>query len=292
MSVLAFPVLVVAFKPVIMMHGVGSGAGEMATIARLLNETHPGTIATSLALYENSPAAWDHDLKTQVAGVTDAIRKLVAADPALYADGYHMVCKSQGALTCRAVIESMDDHNVDTFVSLAGPQGGVYGPDFFASFEKRIPFLQNVTASAMWLVAYNFLGQKISVANIWRDPHHLDAYMKGNVFLPKYTTDSTAQMKANFVRLKKAVFCVGSGPSFDGGIEPWQSAVFGAAGADGVIRPMEDQDFYKSDTFGLRSLHESGRLNFTVVPNATHGSWTGDEAQITALVLPHIASYA
>ena len=55
-------------------------------------------------------------------GVKDAIRKLVAADPALYADGYHLVCKSQGALTCRCVIESMDDHKVDTFVSLAGPQ--------------------------------------------------------------------------------------------------------------------------------------------------------------------------
>ena len=58
--------VILAFKPVIMMHGVGSGASEMATIARLLSDTHPGTVATSLPLYENSPAAWDHDLETQV----------------------------------------------------------------------------------------------------------------------------------------------------------------------------------------------------------------------------------
>ena len=32
-----------AYKPVIMMHGVGSDAGEMATIARLLNEHSPVT---------------------------------------------------------------------------------------------------------------------------------------------------------------------------------------------------------------------------------------------------------
>ena len=37
-----------------------------------------------------------------------------------YANGYHMVCKSQGGLTCRVVIEEMNDHNVSTFISLAG----------------------------------------------------------------------------------------------------------------------------------------------------------------------------
>ena len=30
-------------------------------------------------------------------------------------------------------------------------------------------------------------------------------------------------MKANFIRLKQAVFCVGSGKPYDGGIEPWQT---------------------------------------------------------------------
>ena len=157
----------VVYKPVIMMHGVGDNHGEMATIARLLNETHPGTVATALPLYENSPASWDHSLQKQVDGVAAAIRKLVAGNPALYKDGYHMVCKSQGALTCRCVIESMDDHNVDTFVSLAGPQvafvgqartcfciyvffpapqDGVYGTAFFKQARTRHCTTQHGTA--------------------------------------------------------------------------------------------------------------------------------------------------
>lgn len=32
-----------------------------------------------------------------------------------------------GALLCRALIEHMSDHNVRVFVSLAGPQAGMFG---------------------------------------------------------------------------------------------------------------------------------------------------------------------
>ena len=213
-----------SYKPVIMMHGVGSGASEMQLIQTLLNSTHPGTIATSLPLYQGKPGSFDVDLNKQVEGVIAAIRKLVSDDPKAYANGYHLVCKSQGALTCRCVIESMNDHLVDTFVSLAGPQAGVFGTDFFKALKKYgLPnWLIKGGVNLLWLAAYNVLGQKISVANIWRDPHHLASYLKGNEFLPKFTSQATAAMKANFVRVNKTVFCVGSGPSYDGGIEPWQ----------------------------------------------------------------------
>ena len=278
-----------AYKPVIMMHGVGSGHTEMDTVARLLNESHPGTVATSLPLFENSPSAWDHSLQEQVDGVSAAIRALVSADPELYQDGYHMVCKSQGALTCRCVIESMADHNVDTFVSLAGPQHGVFGSAFFEGLKKLgLPaWLEQTTADAMWLVAYNFLGQSISDANMWRDPRHLSDYLKGNVFLPKFTEHATPAMKANFARLKRAVFCVGSGPSYDGGIEPWQSGAWGSWDSSGRMINMTAQGFYSQDTFGLRTLDESGRLNLTIVPGASHGDWTGNEDLIKKHVLPH-----
>ena len=63
-------------------------------------------------------------LKTQVQAVIAAIRGLISADPSRYSDGYNLVCKSQGALICRCVIEEMDDHKVDVFISLAGPQAG------------------------------------------------------------------------------------------------------------------------------------------------------------------------
>ena len=243
-------------------------------------------VATTLPLYEND-ASFLTPLKKQVAGVADAIRALVAANATLYGDGYHLVCKSQGGLICRCVLEAMADHAVDTFVSLAGPQMGVYGTDFFNSI--KVPLLENATADTMWRIAYTTLGQDlISDANMWRDPKHLPQYYEYDKFLPGYTDNATAAMKANFVRLKSAVFCVGSGDPYDGGIEPYQTAIFGFVDATGAITPMEQQPVYQSDTFGLQTLDESGRLNLTVVPGARHADWTGNEDLITTWVLPHL----
>lgn len=281
-----------SFKPVIMMHGVGSDHGEMLTIKALAESLHPGTVATSLPLFEGKVASLV-PLKLQVAGVVKRIRAMVRANESLYKDGWNMVCKSQGGLTCRCVLEEMDDHRVDTFVSLAGPQMGVYGADFFASADIP-PVLQNLTADEVWRVAYTTLIQDtVSVAGIWRDPNHNAQFVAGNAFLPLYnglrTPQATlARYKNNFLRLNKTVFCVGSGPEYDGGIEPWQSGAWGYADASGQFSPMEQQVEYVKDLFGLKTLHESGRLVTTVVPGMKHADWTSNKTLITEQVIVHL----
>ena len=259
----------------------------MDTLVKVIEAEHPGTIATSLPLYGDD-ASFLNPLDKQVKGVSKAIREMVAKNQTLYGDGYNMVCKSQGGLICRCLIEAMEDHLVDTFVSLAGPQMGVFGPDFFDGI--KVPGIENVTAKNGWRIAYTTLSQDtISDFNMWRDPYHLEEFYKYDKFLPGFTDNATAAMKANFVRLKKAVFCVGSGSSYDGGIEPWQTGAWGFPDSSGAMVDMHDQPVYKEDTFGLRTLDESGRLNITIVPGARHGDWTGNEDIIKTWVLPHLA---
>jgi len=215
----------------------------------------------------------------------DAVRKLVSAEPEIYQDGYHFVCKSQGGLTCRAVIEAMDDHNVLNFVSLAGPQSGVFGTAFLSGLKWLPEWLVDFVTDNLYIAAYTFLGQFTSVGDMWRDPNHLEKFLKDDKFIPKYTEYATADMKSNFLKLQHAVFCVGSGPAYDGGIEPWQTGAWGSV-VDGVMLNMTQRDFYINDTFGLRTLDETGRLNLTIVPNVTHGDWTFDERIIEKYVLP------
>ena len=93
------PTLTAGPLPVIMMHGVGSTHTEMQTIQTLVETLHPGTVITSLHLFEGKVASLV-PLKAQVHGVIERIRTIVGANATLYRDGWHMVCKSQGGLTC------------------------------------------------------------------------------------------------------------------------------------------------------------------------------------------------
>eukprot|EP01049_Picozoa_sp_SAG25_P005499 SAG25_NODE_379_length_8822_cov_7.896366_8_plen_308_part_00 len=269
--------------PIFMLHGVSSGAGEMATIQRVA-AAH-GITATSLPLYEGKVDSLA-PLHRQVQGVVSAIRARVAANASLYARGYNLVCKSQGGLICRCVVEEMDDHRVHTFVSLAGPQMGVWGQQFFA--QAHFPAaLRNLTANEVWRVAYTApLQDTLSVANMWNDPHQQADFLEHNKFLPLYNglkapAATIARYKHNFLRLQQATFCVGSGSPYDGGIEPWQSGAWGfvdgsAEGAGRTV-PMSQHQVYTADTFGLRTLDEThflGRYRYRYALPIWLGYWT------------------
>merc|ERR1712144_126410 len=88
---------------------------------------------------------------------------------------------------------------------------------------------------------YTKLLQKTSsVANMWNDPLHHDLFVEKNKFLavyngltnrtdPNVTSKENARRKSNFVRLRKACFLVGDfgANPYEGGIEPWPSAILG-----------------------------------------------------------------
>jgi hypothetical protein len=157
----------------------------------------------------------------------------------------------------------MDGHQVSTLVSMAGPQLGVYDPAFFEFFPER---LGELTLEEIYRIAYTEpLQRSLSVANMWSDPYHVSSYLAGNSFLPKYNGlvehDDMARFKENFLSLDKAVFAVGSQPSgatYDGGIGPWESGVFGYLDPQGALVGMEGQEVYEGDTFGLRTDGREG----------------------------------
>ncbi|ROT75215.1 putative lysosomal thioesterase PPT2-like [Penaeus vannamei] len=132
-------------------------------------------------------------------------------------DGIILIGYSQGGIISRGIVESMD-HNITTFISLSSPQAGQYGDEFL-----RLIFPQYIKET-VYEVFYSRVGQRISVANYWNDPHHQELYYKYSNYLPYLNNEIedyfNEDYRNNFMKLKQLVLI--GGPD-DGVITPWQS---------------------------------------------------------------------
>ena len=249
-----------------------------------LEAAHPGTKAVALPTFNDNESLLQ--LNLQVSSIAKTIKGITDKDDD-YNDGYHLVCHSQGALICRCLTEYMNDQNVDTLVSMAGPQLGVYDDAFFRFFPTG---LQELTLKEIYHIAYTSVAQAtLSVANMWNDPNQQEDYLKDNKFLPEFNNvvNPNPQYKENFLSLKKAVFLVGDiGDSYDGGIGPFQSALFQYPGVNGTMVAMEDSQVYVDDTFGLRSMDERGDLTLTTVDGVSHNQWINHKDIYEKYVFP------
>ncbi|KAM7383052.1 hypothetical protein PAMP_002738 [Pampus punctatissimus] len=98
----------------------------------------------------------------------------------------------------------------------------------------------------VYLICYNGVGQKVSICDYWN------------------------AWRENFLRIKKLVLI--GGPD-DGVITPWQSSLFGFYNSNETVVQMKDQEFYKNDTFGLRTLNARGDVSECVHSGVKHTHW-------------------
>lgn len=248
-----------SYRPVILMHGIVSGPASMADLEGFIKDAHPGTEVLNVDAYNDLTSGTE--LWVQVDGVHNKIREFIERA----SDGVNMACYSQGGLVCRGILEKYSLPKVKTFISLSSPQAGQFGVTDYLKY-----FFPNCTRNNVYKVAYTKLGQKISVANFWNDPRHQDRYKKYNEFLPNLNEDASSSFRSNFLNLEQLVLI--GGPD-DEIIGPWQSSHFAFYDEKENIVPLKSQDFYRDDTFGLRTLNEQGKLKVYEIPGVKHQQW-------------------
>ncbi|KAM6910490.1 lysosomal thioesterase PPT2-like [Xenentodon cancila] len=161
------------------------------------------------------------------------VGKVISNIMSKFPNGVHLLGFSQGGLVCRAVLSLIPNHNVHSFISLSSPLAGQFG-----------------------------------------DPHVKEEYLKSNVFLPLLNGEKPhsrmKEWKKNFLRIKKLVLI--GGPQ-DGIITPWQSSFYGFYDRNEKVVGMTNQEYYKSDAFGLKTLDARGDVSMCIVPGVKHTEW-------------------
>lgn len=135
------------------------------------------------------------------------------------------------------------------------------------------------------------LSDQISMANLWRSPDR-DSWLSWNPWLPVLNNinvcsdspceEAKAQRKRNFLKLK-ALYSFMS--PRDGAVAPWQTSHFAQYNdvsdlseivsdfEQMTIVPMEQTLEFIQDTYGLRTLHSTGRLHLREVADVDHICW-------------------
>lgn len=254
---------VVGYKPVIIVHGILDGPRQFEILAKYINESHPGTSVTTFDLYDYIASL--KPLWQQVEDFRQAISSIMqSAD-----DGVHLICFSQGGLICRGVLATLPTHNVHSLIFLASPLAGQYGDSCYLRY-----FFPKFIKTRLYHICYTTWGQKISVCNYWNDPHQREKYLHSSNYLAPLNGEiehaNLTAWRDSFLRIHTLVLIGGKD---DGVITPWQSSIFGFYDSDETVIDMKNQDYYKKDAFGLKTLDVRGAVVKCVVPGVWHTSW-------------------
>ena len=114
---------------------------------------------------------------------------------------------------------------------------------------------------------WNYFIQKIlGPASFFRDFRDKDSYLKYNTFLPYINNEKThpkmKQYKQKFEELNSLTLIKFI---YDPVIYPIESSWFGEINPKGEIIPMEKTAIYQNNTFGLKTLNESGRIKRLII---------------------------
>jgi len=196
-----------SYKPVLAMHGfaISETVGtyhDWDNVVQWVQEAHPGQVFIPLNTFnglESTRPLWE-----QVPVIKKLIQSIVSND-SRFAGGYHLMGHSQGGLLTRVMLEELDTTLVDTYISLAGVQFGIYGVGFIERY------FSNVTDGFITDLFYTTpLQDEFSPANFWHSPYdEASSYLTKNLFLPvvnNETPTTSRRYKENFTSAKKYVF--------------------------------------------------------------------------------------
>ena len=243
----------------------------MNTIEYEIEKAHPGTKVYNIDMFNKGNSF--KKMSEQVDKIQVRLKEIMATS-----NSTHFLGFSQGGLIGRALIESTNNHNIGTFIALSSPLSGEFGIPLI--YHK---FWPNATLRILSDSFYSEIGQELSIGGYWHDPYKEERYRQKCEFLPKLTYPTDPDYRTNFMKLKKLVMI--GGPD-DEVIKPWQSSQFGFFNKKGEVTPMEQQDFYIDDTFGLKALAQQGKVvNFTI-PHVFHTHWHKNLTVIRKYIIP------
>jgi palmitoyl-protein thioesterase len=232
-----------AERPIVLMHGIESNAGNMVELADWVGVTFNRTVV-NVELGDGDSYSTDTPMWEQI----DAFNDVIGNNTALR-EGFDFIGISQGGLIGRGYVSRYNSPPISNLITLVSPHGGVY--------DKNLGFID----------FYSLIAQStLSFAGYWRDPTEPIKYHLFSSFLP--IVNGEKPLKRNKYLQTLTNFAMVFSPN-DEIIKPPSSGIFDTFAEDLSVLLLENNPMYTEDWIGLKVLNETGRLH-THQTNCTH----------------------
>eukprot|EP00735_Rhodelphis_limneticus_P005971 TRINITY_DN1812_c0_g1::TRINITY_DN1812_c0_g1_i1::g.14147::m.14147 TRINITY_DN1812_c0_g1::TRINITY_DN1812_c0_g1_i1::g.14147 ORF type:complete len:359 (+),score=127.62,sp/P50897/PPT1_HUMAN/37.73/5e-58,Palm_thioest/PF02089.10/1.7e-56 TRINITY_DN1812_c0_g1_i1:50-1078(+) len=247
--------------PVVQMHGMGDFAtnGGMVSLKEMLGEaldTYVTNVQIGDSWLEDSMNSFFMNFDDQI----EYFAKVVAEDPNL-ANGFNAIGYSQGVHVIRGYIERFNTPPVKNFISMHGPIAGVVG---MPNCDPENEVCKQIN-SLLSLGAYNdFVQENLAQANYLKDPLNMDKYVTKGRYLSDVQNEKSNKNGEYAARFGSLQSMVAVRATEDTMVYPNLSEWFGyyQEGSNEIVVEFTETPYYQQDSFGLRTLNESGRLHF------------------------------
>jgi len=259
-------------SPVVQMHGMGDFANDpsgMVPLAKSISKYLGGAYVLNVQIGDNSIEDILNGFIMNLDDQVDYFAKVVRNDTQL-SRGFNAVGYSQGNLVIRGYIERYNSPPVFNFISMHGPLAGVASFPGCALENTYCKLFAEVLGAFAY---YPMIQQHLAQANYFRDPRKIDKYLAGDKFLADMnrevdssTVFDSASYASNLNSLKSVCLVKALGDTV---VIPNDSEWFGAYedGSFGDVLTFDQTSWYKSDSFGLKTLNENNKVFF----NTTDG---------------------
>jgi len=244
------------WRPVAIMHGMGSRLVEYEKNIMWLRKTYPGIYIKNLNIYPGPPSQMTHMLPMMT-----QIERAIKSDPMLK-DGFNFYGESQGGLQARAYVSLVNDPPVHNLVAISGPQEGV---GLCPTID--MPGLKQICADGAVIIRI-YHWPRCSFCDYW---HGLDEkkYLEHSQWLADVNNAREQKDEKITARMKSLNFYMASAGSDDKVVQPRESAwhtfwPWGGPQKESAVMDWRKTESYKGDWLGLKTLDEQGKLEFNM----------------------------
>ena len=269
------------YLPVVLVAGIDEDSVDMEPMVSLIQKYLPDTYVKNVQIGLGTIGSF-WNMKDQGEWLAHE----------LYTDhnlrnGCNIIAHSQGGLSARYFIQRFNSPSVYNYIALGTPQRGIDGlPDNLGMYRWLYLFETHLST----ILYMSFFQKCVSFAGYWHDSLRYDDYLNKCTFLPYLNNEKTHNLaplfKENICKLQNMVLVQSVQEDI---VAPADSCQFNfyKQGSMTEIEPLFASDIYTNDTLGLKTLYESGRLQFRDA-QCTHAEFDSNEQNFVDNILPFL----